>query len=100
MSSSPPGITGMGALRFFGGRLACSLALWSTKAMIGFVGCCVMYGAAAPQPFARGLLGYGTERTVAAPLPQIALDVACAAPFAAVSFCQTVVRVPSGAALA
>ena len=30
--------------------------------MIGFVGCLVMYRAPAPQPFERGLLGYGTKR--------------------------------------
>ena len=59
---SPPGIVGTCALRFFGWRFAASAALWRTRAMIGFVGCLVMYRAVAPQPFARGLLGYVTKR--------------------------------------
>ena len=64
---SPPGIVGTGVLRFFGWRFAASAALWRTRAMIGFVGCLVMYRAPAPQPFARGLLGYGAKRTDATP---------------------------------
>ena len=101
ISISPPGTVGTGVLRFFGGRFAASAALCRTRAIT--LRRLVLSCYVCTEPSRRSASSSGCwfmSRSVPGqPRFVGSSDVACATPFAAVSFCQTVVRVPSGAAL-